>query len=236
MSSFEQVATLADFGTGDRIAVVFDDRAVVVFRVGTELYAVEDVCSHDGQPLTDGPLANGSVECPRHGARFDLKTGRPLCMPAVEPINVYKVKLEGDNVLLGVSMSDSLLPLPVTTDSCTVPPLPEVTAIPAVTDPAKPVDEGQLLDALRQVIDPELMINIVDLGLVYAVAFEDATVKVEMTLTSPACPAGPQIVGQSKQALERLAGVKAAEIKLVLSPPWTPERMTDEARDQLGIF
>ncbi|MCY2968087.1 MAG: Rieske 2Fe-2S domain-containing protein, partial [Planctomycetota bacterium] len=77
MSSFEQVATLADFGTGDRIAVVFDDRAVVVFRVGTELYAVEDVCSHDGQPLTDGPLANGSVECPRHGARFDLKTGRP---------------------------------------------------------------------------------------------------------------------------------------------------------------
>lgn len=97
-------------------------------------------------------------------------------------------------------------------------------------------DEGRLLDALRQVIDPELMINVVDLGLVYSVIAEESKVKVEMTLTSPACPAGPQIVQQSKQALERLEGVSEAEIRLVLSPPWTPDRMTDEARDQLGIF
>ncbi|RPI90547.1 MAG: metal-sulfur cluster assembly factor [Planctomycetaceae bacterium] len=98
------------------------------------------------------------------------------------------------------------------------------------------IEEGSLLDALRQVIDPELMINVVDLGLVYSVVAEESKVKVEMTLTSPACPAGPQIVQQSKSALERVAGVSEAEIRLVLSPPWTPERMTDEARDQLGIF
>ena len=61
-------------------------------------------------------------------------------------------------------------------------------------------------------------------------------VRVEMTLTSPACPAGPQIVSQAKVAIEKLDGVKEAEIKLVLSPPWSPDRMTDEARDQLGIF
>lgn len=97
-------------------------------------------------------------------------------------------------------------------------------------------DELTLLEALKQVVDPELMINVVDLGLVYAVNQEEDRVNVEMTLTSPACPAGPQILSQAKLALESLEGVKEANIKLVMTPPWTPERMTDEARDQLGIF
>lgn len=97
-------------------------------------------------------------------------------------------------------------------------------------------DELTLIESLKQVVDPELMINIVDLGLVYEVAQEDRTVKVKMTLTSPACPAGPQIITQAKMALEQLEDVDQAEIQLVMSPPWSPERMTDEARDQLGIF
>lgn len=99
-----------------------------------------------------------------------------------------------------------------------------------------PVDDAALIDALREVIDPELMINIVDLGLVYAINHTDRKVNVDMTLTSPACPAGPQIIMQSKMALEKLDGIDVAEIKLVMSPPWSPARMTDEARDQLGIF
>lgn len=97
-------------------------------------------------------------------------------------------------------------------------------------------DDAKLIEALKQVVDPELMINVVDLGLVYSVEQEGPKVTVEMTLTSPACPAGPQIIQQAKMALERLKDVDEAEIKLVMSPPWTPERMTDEARDQLGIF
>ena len=97
-------------------------------------------------------------------------------------------------------------------------------------------DEIQLLDALKEVVDPELMINIVDLGLVYDIQQEEGKVTVNMTLTSPACPAGPQIIQQSKMALERLEGVEEAHINLVMTPPWSPERMTDEARDQLGIF
>lgn len=97
-------------------------------------------------------------------------------------------------------------------------------------------DESTLIDALRQVIDPELFVNIIDLGLVYGITQEDAKVTVEMTLTSPACPAGPQIVSQAKQVLEKVEGVTEAQIKLVMSPPWTPDRMTDEAKDQLGIF
>ena len=96
--------------------------------------------------------------------------------------------------------------------------------------------EVELLDTLKQVVDPELMINIVDLGLVYSVEQNESRVTVEMTLTSPACPAGPQIIQQAKMALENLEDVDQAEIKLVMSPPWTPDRMTDEARDHLGIF
>lgn len=97
-------------------------------------------------------------------------------------------------------------------------------------------DEIALIEALKQVVDPELMINVVDLGLIYSVQQEADKVNVEMTLTSPACPAGPQIVSQAKLALEGLEGVAEATIKLVMSPPWSPDRMTDEARDQLGIF
>lgn len=97
-------------------------------------------------------------------------------------------------------------------------------------------DEAALVEALREVIDPELMINVVDLGLIYNVEQVDAKVNVDMTLTSPACPAAPQLVQQAKMALERLEDVDEAEVKITLTPPWSPERMTDEARDQLGIF
>ncbi|RMG38417.1 MAG: metal-sulfur cluster assembly factor [Planctomycetota bacterium] len=97
-------------------------------------------------------------------------------------------------------------------------------------------DEAKLLEALKQVVDPELMINVVDLGLIYSIHEEDGKVTVEMTLTSPACPAGPQLIQQAKMALENVEGVKEADVKLVMSPPWTPDRMTEEARDRLGIF
>lgn len=97
-------------------------------------------------------------------------------------------------------------------------------------------DESALLEALKQVVDPELMVNVVDLGLVYDVTQEGGTVNVNMTLTSPACPVGPQIVQQAKMALEQLDDVEEAKINLVMTPPWSPDRMTDDARDHLGIF
>ena len=104
------------------------------------------------------------------------------------------------------------------------------------------LSEDSIREALKQVIDPELFVNIVDLGLIYTVALEPvpesekSKVLIEMTMTSPACPAGPQLVQQTKDVLGRLEGVGAVEVKVVLSPPWTPDRMTEEARDQLGIF
>ena len=94
----------------------------------------------------------------------------------------------------------------------------------------------QVLEALKQVIDPELFVNVVDLGLIYKIDIQDKTVAIDMTMTSPACPAGPQLVGQSKKAIESLEEGTQANIQIVLVPPWTPDRMTESARDHLGIF
>ena len=102
------------------------------------------------------------------------------------------------------------------------------------------ITEETAREALKQVIDPELFVNVVDLGLIYLVEVTEAgdktDIKIEMTLTSPACPAGPQLISQSQQVLGALEGVGGVEVKMVMVPPWTPDRMTDEARDQLGIF
>src|SRR5215467_2268059 len=103
-----------------------------------------------------------------------------------------------------------------------------------------PITEEAVRESLKQVIDPELFVNIIDLGLVYGVTVEPVgekeNIKIEMTMTSPACPAGPQLIGQSKQVLGALEGVGEVEVKLVMTPPWSPDLMTEEARDQLGIF
>jgi metal-sulfur cluster biosynthetic enzyme len=103
------------------------------------------------------------------------------------------------------------------------------------------LSEDQVREELKKVIDPELFVNIVDLGLIYVIELqpiedEKHNVKIEMTMTSPMCPAGPQLVANSKQVVGQLEGVANVEVKVVLDPPWTPDRMTDDARDQLGIF
>ena len=102
------------------------------------------------------------------------------------------------------------------------------------------VKESDVMQSLGLVEDPEMKMSVTELGLIYAIRIEQQDegthAEIDMTLTSPACPAGPQIVQQAKMALERLHLVEEAEIKLVMTPPWTPERMTDEARDHLGIF
>ena len=103
------------------------------------------------------------------------------------------------------------------------------------------VTEEAVREQLKNVIDPELFVNIIDLGLIYVVDLvesEDGKVKVmiEMTMTSPACPAGPQLMGNSRDVVARMEGVEGVDIKLVMDPPWTPDRMTDDARDKLGIF
>jgi metal-sulfur cluster biosynthetic enzyme len=105
-----------------------------------------------------------------------------------------------------------------------------------------PVTEDAIREQLKKVIDPELFVNIIDLGLVYVVDVAEAgegelrDVEIEMTLTSPMCPAGPQLVAECKQFVSEMEGVGNVEVRVVMDPPWSPDRMTDDARDQLGIF
>jgi len=89
--------------------------------------------------------------------------------------------------------------------------------------------------ALRTVTDPELGINIVDLGLVYDIEVEEASARVTMTLTSPGCPAGGQILSGAKAAAESVDGIEAATVSLVWKPFWTPERIDEKVRAMLGF-
>src|ERR1700735_529977 len=99
------------------------------------------------------------------------------------------------------------------------------------------LQEDVVRESLRMVIDPELGISIVDLGLVYGVEINDGDVKVKLTLTSPACPLGAVIQGQAHTALKKIPWVKEAKIELVWSPRWDPRKMASEdAQMQLGIL
>ena len=97
----------------------------------------------------------------------------------------------------------------------------------------------EIREAIKPVIDPELMLSVVDMGLIYDIKMGEADSKaqVKMTLTSPMCPMGPQIIAGVKSAAESVEGVEEAEIELVWIPPWDPQSMaTDEVKDILGIW
>jgi metal-sulfur cluster biosynthetic enzyme len=103
--------------------------------------------------------------------------------------------------------------------------------------PREGVSEEKVLEALKHVVDPELGINIVDLGLVYDVDISQAGfVHVEYTLTTMGCPIGPLIEHQIQSFLENVPGVTSVEAEMVLRPPWTPEMMSEEAKAALGYF
>ena len=94
--------------------------------------------------------------------------------------------------------------------------------------------EEQVYDALRDVIDPELGLDFVELGLVYTVEVADGTVTVTFTLTTPACPIGPQVSEQMKEFVGELDGVEDVITNMVFTPPWTPEMMSEDAKFALG--
>lgn len=102
MSEFQRVARLSEIPDPGRILVEVDDRLVVVLRVSGELFAIDDVCTHDGGPLGEGELDDHTIACPRHGARFDIRDGRALTMPATRPTAAHEVKAEGDDVFVKV--------------------------------------------------------------------------------------------------------------------------------------
>ena len=96
------------------------------------------------------------------------------------------------------------------------------------------VSEDDVTEALSNVIDPELGLDFVELGLVYDVEIDGSTVNVTFTLTTPACPIGPQVSEQMKEFVGELEGVDEVVPTMVFSPPWTPEKMSEDAKFALG--
>jgi metal-sulfur cluster biosynthetic enzyme len=96
--------------------------------------------------------------------------------------------------------------------------------------------QGRVVDALRHVNDPELGINVVDLGLIYDVRIEGDTVHVEYTLTTMGCPIGPLIEAQIREVIEPIEGIENVDAEMTLTPPWTPDKMSEEAKAALGMF
>jgi len=98
------------------------------------------------------------------------------------------------------------------------------------------VTQEEVFDALKTVYDPEIPVNVVDLGLIYDVQVnDDNNVYVQLTLTSPGCGMGPHIAQQAEWAIQDVEGVEEVEIELVFDPPWTPELISEEARAQMGM-
>ena len=105
---------------------------------------------------------------------------------------------------------------------------------PGESDPAL---QDQVIEALKTVRDPEIPVNLVDLGLIYElIVNRGGTVYVEMTLTTPACPVAGALPGQVQQAIEAVPGVEEVRVKLVWTPPWSRDRMSEEAKLELGLL
>jgi metal-sulfur cluster biosynthetic enzyme len=96
------------------------------------------------------------------------------------------------------------------------------------------VDQDSVLEALSNVIDPELGLDFVELGLVYGVEIDGGRVEITFTLTTPACPIGPQVSEQIEEFVGEIAGVEEVVPNMVFAPPWTPDRMSEDAKFALG--
>ena len=98
MSDWINVVAVNDLVPGGHMSVEIEDAAIVLFNLDGEFFALEDICTHDGSEISSGCIVEGSIECPRHGARFDIRTGEVTAPPAYEPIDTFPVQVVDDVV------------------------------------------------------------------------------------------------------------------------------------------
>jgi 3-phenylpropionate/trans-cinnamate dioxygenase ferredoxin subunit len=99
---FVRVGRVGEVPDGRPEVFDVDDRKIAVYRIGGAYYAIDDICTHDGGPLAEGDVEGDEVVCPRHGARFSIKTGAALSFPAITPVDTYPVRVEGEDLLVGL--------------------------------------------------------------------------------------------------------------------------------------
>ncbi|WDI42370.1 non-heme iron oxygenase ferredoxin subunit [Bremerella sp. P1] len=98
MSDFVRVAALSEIPDPGKEVFEVDDRFVIVIHAGGQVYCLDDVCTHDDGPLGEGDLEGYEIECPRHGAKFDIRTGKATLMPATQPTQVHEAKIEAGDI------------------------------------------------------------------------------------------------------------------------------------------
>jgi 3-phenylpropionate/trans-cinnamate dioxygenase ferredoxin component len=103
MSSWMLAAETSEIAEGGRKSLVVDEIPALLIRAGDRYYCIEDQCTHDSQPLTDGKIVDGCIVCPRHGAKFDLATGAAMCMPANEPVRTFPVEVRASGIFVNES-------------------------------------------------------------------------------------------------------------------------------------
>ena len=103
MSDFVPVAKLSELAGTRKICLEVEDRFVVLVELNGTIYCLDDVCTHDGGPLGEGEIDGNCLVCPRHGAKFDIRTGAAVAMPATEPTATHQVRIEGDQIFVRIT-------------------------------------------------------------------------------------------------------------------------------------
>ena len=98
LTEFVKVARVDDIAPGQRLKIDFEEETVLIFNVNGQFYCIADLCTHDDGPLDDGSLMGYQIECPRHGALFDIRSGKALCLPATSPVPTFAVKVEEGDI------------------------------------------------------------------------------------------------------------------------------------------
>ena len=102
MSEFIKAATKSEIKSGEKLLVEVDERLVILFQIEQQYFCLDDVCTHDGGTLSDGDFDGHEIACPRHGAKFDVRCGKAVCMPATQATGSHEVKIDGDDILVKI--------------------------------------------------------------------------------------------------------------------------------------
>ncbi len=97
-----KAAMKSDIQSGTMKAVEVEGLHIGICKLGDSFYAIGDICTHDGAPLEGGEMVGDQIECPRHGARFDVKSGKAMCLPAITPVPTYKVEVKGEELWIAL--------------------------------------------------------------------------------------------------------------------------------------
>ncbi len=103
MSEFHKACRVGELNDGEKRLVEVDEQLVILFQVGDQYFCLDDVCTHDGGTLSDGEHEGYEIACPRHGAKFDIRCGKALCMPATQNTRAHEVKVDGEDLLVKLS-------------------------------------------------------------------------------------------------------------------------------------